>query len=188
MTDQQAAVEAGRQKVLNCLTSLVDQLSPNHRVVGDFDSNHNLSRMPITDSDGRKRTWRKTAKDAAERVFNVVMDIEQDCWLVKPSSSEEFCIVKLSPTGTGNKWTLQRLLYCLRNPHSVAMSTHLGDHDPSTLSHRCGVSFPRIHACVNPYHTHSEAAAPNEDRKGCRYGSARLCSFVPSYPWLYLHK
>jgi hypothetical protein len=92
-------------------------------------------------------------------------------------------VVKLSPTGTGNKWTLQRLLFCLKNPHSVAMSSHSGEHDQSTLSHRCGVSFPGIHACVNPYHTMSEAAAPNEDRKGCRYGNARLCP----HPLLYLH-
>lgn len=113
-------------------------------------------------------------------MYNEPRNLEKDCWFVRPSSSEDFRIVKLEAGGSGNKWRFQHITYCLLHPHDRTLSTH----DPETgapggLSHQCGNSFPRHYTCVNPYHLFKDPSGENEDRKGCRYGNAFQCPHLP---------
>ena len=152
-------------------------------LVGPFDPDLRLLRMPLESSDGRLRTWRKTVKDLAAAVYNDVQNVHQDCWLVKAQSGEDFRVYKLSPSGIGNKWTFGRLAYVLKNPHDVNMRTH----SPATtspvvhtLSHRCSLSYPKEYSCINPYHGHGEIASVNESRKYCVNGCLALCDHIPA--------
>ena len=152
-------------------------------LVGPFDPNFKLCRMPkVSTGDGRSLTWTKVIRAVAGSVTNEVGVGCNGCWFVNASGSEDFKIIKLSSSGSGNKWTVQKLMYFLANPSHLNMASH--DKDPfatvdHTLSHRCSASFPKIYACCNPAHLFGETQATNDDRKGCRYGNAFHCPHIP---------
>lgn len=148
---------------------------------GPLDESLQLLRMPISSSDGRKRTWRKTIKDVAQGIGNNVSDVKGDCWLAWATASEDFKIIKLNERGTGNKWTWNRIIFVMYNPHLSYFKTKSPPVDAPvlTLSHRCNVSYPHQYSCVNPYHAYAESQSVNESRKGCVNGCLALCPHVP---------
>ena len=113
-------------RVHSCLLDFIPP-GPWSPLVGELDPARQLARMPVSSPDGRARTWVKTVRDIAAAVYNDVSVVHQDCWLVQAQPGEDFRIIKLSPTGSGNKWTFGRLAYVLVHPHDLNMRTHAPD-------------------------------------------------------------
>lgn len=73
---------------------------------------HGLLRMPKVSNDGRVLTWTKTINKVASKIVN---NPQSDlwCWLVHANTNNGSNILKLSPTGSANKWKTGKALHIL---------------------------------------------------------------------------
>lgn len=177
-----SALTPSQQLVYEYLRSMRPE-GPWSPLVGTLDPQKKLLRMPLSSTDGRHRTWDKTILEIARSVKNQITDVHRDCWLVDAQQGEEFRVAKLDSGGSGNKWTYQRITFCLKNKHDQQMRTHeslvLNPVARPSHSHRCGVSFPGRYTCINCDHAYNEDQSINDSRKGCGNGCAALCPHIP---------
>ena len=136
-------------------------------------------RMPRSSSDGRHRTWYKTI-EAISKVCNRPRS-RDDCWLVPPNTPHGLYSVKLSPSGSRNKWCGPRVVYALANPQELSyIEERRSDRH---VAHRCGngsAANTTKPVCLNPYHHLVLVASTiNQDHKGCKYGCVLLCPHEP---------
>lgn len=142
----------------------------------------NVLKMPyVVFGDSRRLTWTKLI-NRIELTNNP--ESINDCWFVKSNAKVGYPAVRLSKTGTRNKWKLCELLHILLFPSNYC---YMNIKDPSggylVLAHRCGKSrIPMgkyVNSCINPYHTVLTDPKTKQDHKGCKYGAAFLCPHTP---------
>lgn len=160
------------------LHQLLSQIRSDSPMVGSLADGR--LRMPRHSNDGRNRTWHKTIDAIAKRVCNHPSS-RNDCWLVPPNTTNGLYSVKLSPSGSRNKWCGPRVVFALANPEELEYIEER--RSEKHVAHRCGngaAANATKAVCLNPYHLVLVPSAENQDHKGCKYGCALLCPHQPT--------
>lgn len=150
--------------------------------------------MPASSKDRRALTWKKLARQVSSKVENRPYN-RTCCWYIRANnqnaglawSKGKVHSVKLSKTGTGNRFQTHRLMHVIVHVDDyldLAVKVLPGQ-EIWHVAHRCGrgkgsmIVGTNPLCCINPFHSVKVDPKVNQDHKGCRYGTAASCPHNP---------